>query len=239
MPGNWLYIGAILAMLRGARVIACQRDPLETCFACYRQMLDGNEYTHDFDDLASYWKTSTAPCATGMRSIHSAFDCRCTRNSSPTPSSRRGHCSISATCHSIRPACVLRDRTAHAHAERLAGAPADSPRYGAHGRSAPRSTPAACGTAACRCAVDVRRRHRRVSPKAADSSVPGASSVCRQSQASACRGRAGTARARGRGEIRRPARTIAHGARVGGILHTRMRAENGDSGSPAGPAAIE
>jgi len=55
MPGNWLYIGAIRAMLPGARVIACQRDPLETCFACYRQMLDGNEYTHDFDDLAGYW----------------------------------------------------------------------------------------------------------------------------------------------------------------------------------------
>ena len=55
MPGNWLHIGAIRAMLPGAHVIACQRDPLETCFACYRQMLDGNEYTHDFDDLASYW----------------------------------------------------------------------------------------------------------------------------------------------------------------------------------------
>lgn len=55
MPGNWLYIGAIRAMLPGARVIACLRDPLETCFACYRQMLDGNEYTHDFDDLAAYW----------------------------------------------------------------------------------------------------------------------------------------------------------------------------------------
>jgi len=48
-------MGAILAMLPGARIIACQRDPLETCFACYRQMLDGNEYTHDFDDLAGYW----------------------------------------------------------------------------------------------------------------------------------------------------------------------------------------
>ena len=55
MPGNWLYIGAILAMLPGARIVVCQRDPLETCFACYRQMLDGNEYTHDFDDLAGYW----------------------------------------------------------------------------------------------------------------------------------------------------------------------------------------
>lgn len=56
MPGNWLYIPAILAMLPGARVIACRRDPLETCFACYRQMLDGNEYTHDLADLAAYWR---------------------------------------------------------------------------------------------------------------------------------------------------------------------------------------
>jgi Flp pilus assembly protein TadD len=54
MPANWQYIGAIRAMLPGAHVVACERDALETCFACYRQMLDGNEFTHDFDDLAAY-----------------------------------------------------------------------------------------------------------------------------------------------------------------------------------------
>jgi len=56
MPANWQYLNAIRAMLPGARVVACLRDPLETCFACYRQMLHGNEYTHDFTDLVAYWR---------------------------------------------------------------------------------------------------------------------------------------------------------------------------------------
>ena len=56
LPSNWLYAGAALAMLPGARIVACRRDPLETCFACYRQMLNGNEYTHSFSDLSAYWR---------------------------------------------------------------------------------------------------------------------------------------------------------------------------------------
>ena len=56
MPDNWLYAGAALAMLPGARIVACRRDPLETCFSCCRQMLNGNAYTHDFNDLATYWR---------------------------------------------------------------------------------------------------------------------------------------------------------------------------------------
>lgn len=56
LPGNWLYIGVIRAMLPGARIIACRRDPLETCFSCYRQHLDGNDYTRTFEDVAAYWR---------------------------------------------------------------------------------------------------------------------------------------------------------------------------------------
>jgi tetratricopeptide (TPR) repeat protein len=56
LPGNWIYLGAIRAMLPGARIIGCRRDPLETCFSCYRQRLDNNEYTRNFDDLASFWR---------------------------------------------------------------------------------------------------------------------------------------------------------------------------------------
>jgi Tfp pilus assembly protein PilF len=56
LPNNWMYIGAIRAMLPGARIIACRRDPLETCFSCYRQYLAGNEYTRTFDDLAAFWR---------------------------------------------------------------------------------------------------------------------------------------------------------------------------------------
>ena len=55
LPNNWMYTGAIRAMLPGARIIACRRDPLETCFSCYRQYLAGNEYTRTFDDLATFW----------------------------------------------------------------------------------------------------------------------------------------------------------------------------------------
>lgn len=55
LPNNWMYIGAIRAMLPAARIVACRRDPLETCFSCYRQHLAGNEYTRSFGDLAGFW----------------------------------------------------------------------------------------------------------------------------------------------------------------------------------------
>lgn len=56
LPGNWNNIGAIRAMLPGARIICCRRDALETCFSCYRQYLQGNEYSRTFEDLAAYWR---------------------------------------------------------------------------------------------------------------------------------------------------------------------------------------
>jgi tetratricopeptide (TPR) repeat protein len=56
LPNNWLYIGAIRAMLPGARIIIVRRDPLETCFACYRQLLPQYEYTNSFRDLATAWR---------------------------------------------------------------------------------------------------------------------------------------------------------------------------------------
>lgn len=57
LPNNWMYIGAIRAMLPGARVVVCRRDPLETCFSCYRQKLDANNgYARSFEDLAAFWR---------------------------------------------------------------------------------------------------------------------------------------------------------------------------------------
>lgn len=58
LPNNWLYIGAIRAMLPGAHIVCCHRDPAETCFSCYRQHLEGNDYTRTFDDLAAFWRDS-------------------------------------------------------------------------------------------------------------------------------------------------------------------------------------
>ncbi len=56
MPGNWTYMGAIRAMLPGAHVVVCRRDPLETCFSCYRQRLFNNEYSRTPSDLAAFWR---------------------------------------------------------------------------------------------------------------------------------------------------------------------------------------
>lgn len=57
LPGNWMHVGAIRAMLPGARIVVCRRDPVETCFACYRQFMtaDGQGWTHRFADLGAYW----------------------------------------------------------------------------------------------------------------------------------------------------------------------------------------
>ena len=56
LPNNWQYVGAIMAMLPGARVVIVRRDPLETCLGCYRQFLANNEFTRTFSDLASQWR---------------------------------------------------------------------------------------------------------------------------------------------------------------------------------------
>jgi tetratricopeptide (TPR) repeat protein len=56
-PGNWLFLGAALAMLPGARVIDCRRDPVETCWSCFRQLFStGAVFSYGFDDLATYYK---------------------------------------------------------------------------------------------------------------------------------------------------------------------------------------
>lgn len=55
LPGNWVYTGAIRAMLPGATIVVCRRDPEETCLSCFRQYLPNNEYTNALDDLAAYW----------------------------------------------------------------------------------------------------------------------------------------------------------------------------------------
>ncbi|MBS0569565.1 MAG: sulfotransferase [Proteobacteria bacterium] len=57
-PDNWRFVGAIMAMLPGARVVICRRDPVETCLACFRQLFarGGQAFSYDLDDLAAYWQ---------------------------------------------------------------------------------------------------------------------------------------------------------------------------------------
>lgn len=58
LPDNWLYAGAIRAMLPQARIIDCRRDPLETCWSCYKQLFGPGHatFSYDFDSLAQYWR---------------------------------------------------------------------------------------------------------------------------------------------------------------------------------------
>lgn len=54
--GNWALVGPALAMLPGARVVNTRRDPLETCFSCYRELFGvGAEFSYDLESVAHYY----------------------------------------------------------------------------------------------------------------------------------------------------------------------------------------
>lgn len=60
-PGNWMLTAAIRRMLPGARIVDCRRDPVETCWSCFRQIFwREHEYSYDLGDLAAYWHTYDA-----------------------------------------------------------------------------------------------------------------------------------------------------------------------------------
>lgn len=57
MPANWMFMGAIRAMLPGAKIVVCRRDPLENCWSCYKQFFfSGWDFTFSLEDIAAYWK---------------------------------------------------------------------------------------------------------------------------------------------------------------------------------------
>lgn len=62
-PDNWRLVGAIRAMLPGARVVDSRRRALETCFSCYRQLfLDRHEFSYDLDHVVGCWSDYDALC---------------------------------------------------------------------------------------------------------------------------------------------------------------------------------
>lgn len=54
---NWPLIGAIRAMLPGARIVNCRRDPLETCWSIYRQRFARGQqaFAYDLPSIAACW----------------------------------------------------------------------------------------------------------------------------------------------------------------------------------------
>jgi tetratricopeptide (TPR) repeat protein len=54
-PRNFLYLAAIRRALPQARIIHCQRDPIDTAFSNYRQLFtNGNGFAYDQQDLVRY-----------------------------------------------------------------------------------------------------------------------------------------------------------------------------------------
>lgn len=56
LPDNWRLIGALRAMLPGARIVDCRREALQTCWSCYKQLFGPGQavYSYDFDSLAQF-----------------------------------------------------------------------------------------------------------------------------------------------------------------------------------------
>ncbi|MFK7777663.1 MAG: sulfotransferase [Gimesia sp.] len=57
MPSNFLYLGLIAILLPEAKIIHCQRNPLDTCLSCYFQRFRrGHEYSFNLTHLGLYYR---------------------------------------------------------------------------------------------------------------------------------------------------------------------------------------
>lgn len=57
MPSNFLYLGLIAIMFPEAKVIHCQRHPLDTCLSCYFQRFRrGHDYSFNLTHLGQYYR---------------------------------------------------------------------------------------------------------------------------------------------------------------------------------------
>ncbi len=56
-PINFLYLGFIVLCLPNARIIHCQRDPLDTCLSCFFNDFTGfHYYSCDLEELGRFYK---------------------------------------------------------------------------------------------------------------------------------------------------------------------------------------
>jgi Flp pilus assembly protein TadD len=56
LPSNWLWLGAIAAMLPGARIVECKRDRLETAWSCFCHLfrVGTQDFSFDFASIAAF-----------------------------------------------------------------------------------------------------------------------------------------------------------------------------------------
>ena len=56
MPHNFLYIGLIALALPNAKIIHCQRDPMDTCLSCFKQLFTtGHHYSYSLHELGKHY----------------------------------------------------------------------------------------------------------------------------------------------------------------------------------------
>jgi tetratricopeptide (TPR) repeat protein len=56
MPQNFRYLGVIGIILPQARIIHCQRDPLDNCWSLYKNLFgEGHPFTYDLDELGRFY----------------------------------------------------------------------------------------------------------------------------------------------------------------------------------------
>lgn len=57
MPGNFLNLGLIHLCFPSARIIHCQRNPLDSCLSMYfHKFVGSNSYTYDFNDMVFFYE---------------------------------------------------------------------------------------------------------------------------------------------------------------------------------------
>ena len=63
-PGNWMQAEAAIAMLPDIRIVVCRRDPVETCWSCFKQFFAPGRmvWGSSFDDIAYFWERCTSHC---------------------------------------------------------------------------------------------------------------------------------------------------------------------------------
>jgi len=57
MPANYFHLGLIAAILPGARIIHCRRDPMDTCFSNFIQFFgDHHYYSYSLEHIGVYYR---------------------------------------------------------------------------------------------------------------------------------------------------------------------------------------
>jgi tetratricopeptide (TPR) repeat protein len=56
MPNNFSHIGLIKLILPNAKIIDARRNPMDTCFSCFKQLFArGQAFTYDLSEIARYY----------------------------------------------------------------------------------------------------------------------------------------------------------------------------------------